>query len=567
MNSDVHPVVAALVLIMTGLAIGVWMWGSGAAARLGGPAELNVGPDGHRYVQIQNYLVEHDEEGAYLRTYDLEVMDVELFLGGFAFFSNGDILLRRGPDPRSFLDNLRAYSRETNQKSIVPEEPRNGVFRCNLESSSCERFGEEGIDFKAAYSVYIDWQTDEVYISDTTRHLLRKYSATGVELAPPVDGFEFPNQLMVHDGQLLVADTNHHVIRILEPLSSMYGDAIDRKDVVPAPAKTARQTWPSHFARVGEEWWVNNMQTGMNRGGIYVFDNDWEFLRRVALPTDADPIAILAVGDAVWVSDWNNDVVRRFSLSGEPLASLDSAGFETILAASRQERLKFTLLSYAGVGVVAFLLLGLMVRAFALSMNRNPARRSADAHEEAPQVDKTPLHLEPDGKLRKRMNRALGLAAVLMFLSVGLLMYLTSQLEKPDLLLYLMAPLAGAFTIVVLIAWVNSANWGTAVSLDGNTVTLRDHTGRQSSCPIREIRYDDTAIATQDVVVILGRPKARIYAHDAIQERLLPRLGEARKVSPIEMLKIQLQLMHPQGLIAVLAIVAVIVYAVFQLAT
>ncbi|RZV35988.1 MAG: hypothetical protein EX272_09605 [Chromatiales bacterium] len=561
-----HPAVAALVLILTGVAIGVWMWGSGAAARLGGPAELNVGPDGHSYVQIQNHLIEHDEDGTYLRTHDLEPMDVELFLGGFALFSNGDILLRRGPDPRSFLDNLRAYSRETNQNSIVPEEPRNGLFRCSLESSACERFGEEGIDFKAAYSVFIDWQTDEVYISDTTRHLLRKYSATGVELAPAVEGFEFPNQLLVHDGQLLVADTNHHVIRRLEPQSSNYGEDIDRKDVVPGAAKTARQTWPSHFARVGEEWWVNNMQTGMNRGGIYVFDQDWEYLRRVALPPDADPIAILAVGDAVWVSDWNNDVVRRFSLSGEPLASLESAGLETILTASRQERLKFTLLSYSGVGVVAFLLLALMVRAFALSMNKSPARRSADADEEASQAETAPLHFEPDQKLRRRMNRSLSLIGVLMLLAVGLVIYLTSQMGKPDVLLHLMAPFGGAVAIVMLIAWVNRANWGTSVSLDGNTVTLRDHTGRLSRSTIREIRYDDTAIATQDVVVILGRPKARVYAQDAIQERLLPRLGEARKVGPIEMLKIQVQLMHPQGLITVLAIVAMIVYAVFQVA-
>ena len=370
MNTDVHPAVAALVLILTAVAVGVWMWGSGAAARLGGPAELNIGPDGHSYVQIQNYLVEHDEAGAYLRTHDLGAMDVEVFLGGYAFFSNGDILLRRGPDPRSFMDNLRAYGRETNRNTIVPEDLSSGLFRCNLDTSACERFGEAWIDFKAAYGVFIDWQTDEVYFSDTTRHLLRKYSATGVELAPPVSGFQFPNQLMLFDGQLLVADTNHHVVRRLEPQSSTFGDDVDRKDVVPATAKTAQQTWPSHVARVGEEWWVNNTQTCKNTGGIYVFDNDWEYLRRFDLPAGADPISIVAVGDTVWVRDWNNDLVRRFSTTGEALASLESAGLETILTDSRQERLKFTLLSYSGVGLVVFLLLALLVRAFALSMNR-----------------------------------------------------------------------------------------------------------------------------------------------------------------------------------------------------
>ena len=192
MNSDVHPVVVALVLGLTAVAIAIWMWFSGAAADIGGPAELRSGPDGHHYVQIRNHLVEHDENGKYIETHDLDDLGVELFLGGFAFFSNGDILLRRGPDPRSLSDNLRAYQRKTNEKSIEPETPDSGLFRCDLATKACKRFGSTGVDFKAAHGMFIDWRNDEVYISDTTRHLLRKYSADGSELAGPVGGFKFP---------------------------------------------------------------------------------------------------------------------------------------------------------------------------------------------------------------------------------------------------------------------------------------------------------------------------------------------------------------------------------------
>jgi hypothetical protein len=370
MNSDVHPVVVAIVLLLTGVAVGVWMWGTGVAASFGGPAALAIAPDGHRFVQIQNYLVEHDAEGEYLRTHDLEELDVEQFLGGFAFFSNGDVLLRRGPDPRSTFDNLRAFGRATNRNSTVPDEPQSGLFRCELETSYCERFGENGVDFKAAYSVYIDRETDEVYISDTTRHLLRKYSSKGVELAPPVAGFKFPNDLMVHDGRLLVADTNHHVIRSVNLDTQTFGESIDRKDVVPRVAKTASQTWPSRFARVDAHWWVNNMQAGMDQGGIYVFDTDWQYVRRIELPTDADPISILAAQDMVWVSDWNNDLVRTFSPTGEFLGNLESPGLESILTSSREERRRYTFLSFGGVALIVLLFLGLLVRGFALSMNK-----------------------------------------------------------------------------------------------------------------------------------------------------------------------------------------------------
>ncbi len=361
MNTDVHPAVAALVLATTLLALALWTWASGVAASFGGPSGLQADPRGHRFVQIQSSLVEHDAEGKYVKTHDLGEMDVDVFLGGFAFFSNGDILLRRGSDPRSFIDNIRAYRRKTNANTIAPDAPGSGLFRCNLEAMACDRFGE--FDFKAAYSVFIDWQTDDVYVSDTTRHLLRKYSSDGVELAAPVGGFRFPNHLMLDDTTLLVADTNHHVIRRLESQSPRFAQDVERYDVIPAAARVAGQTWPSDFGRVGDQWWVNNMQTGMNRGGLYVFDSGWDFVHRVDLPAGADPISILPAGDEVWVSDWNNDVVRRFSAAGESLPDLESTGLEIILTQARQTRQTYTVLSYAGIALLVVMLLGLLVRA------------------------------------------------------------------------------------------------------------------------------------------------------------------------------------------------------------
>ncbi|MGB5626980.1 MAG: hypothetical protein WBM61_14695, partial [Woeseiaceae bacterium] len=259
MNFKVHPLIATLVIVLTILALGVWVWGSGEAKKIGGPAELRMGPNGHLYIQIHNQLLEHDADGVFLRQHDLGKIGVELVMGAIAFFSNGDILIRRGPDPRSLSDNVRAYQRRSNARSLAPLSAESGLFRCDLEATTCERFGSTGIDFKAAHSIFIDWQTDEVYITDTTRHVLRKYSADGEELSEPVTGFKFPNQLLMQDGQLYVADTNHHQVRILDSRPQSFGKLLKVIDVVPPDASRAGQTWPSHFARVGDEWWVNNM--------------------------------------------------------------------------------------------------------------------------------------------------------------------------------------------------------------------------------------------------------------------------------------------------------------------
>lgn len=369
MNSNVHPLVAALVIVLAFAALGVWAWGSGEAANIGGPSELRIDPDGHFYIQIQNQLIEHDSKGAFLRVHDLDDLGVELFLGSFAFFSNGDVLLRRGPDPRSLLDNIRAFQRKTNQDSLAADTPDTGMYRCDLDTKACRLFGKEAIDFKAAHGIFIDWRMNEVYIADTTRHVLRKYSEEGAVLAGPIGGFKFPNQLMLFEEMLLVADTNHHVIRMVDAGVSSFGDDQDRADVVSAEARAARQTWPSHFARVGEEWWVNNMRNNMAEGGVYIFDDNWEYLRRASLPPGADPISLVVLNDEVLVSDWYNDRVYRLSQDGELLRDFESAGLNQIVADAAETRWRFEIYKYLGVIFFGLVLGGLLVRALAVSLS------------------------------------------------------------------------------------------------------------------------------------------------------------------------------------------------------
>lgn len=369
MNAKIHPLVAALVILLTLAAIGIWVWGTGKAKAVGGPAELRLGPDGHLFIQIQNQLLEHDADGVYLRRHDLGELGVSVVLGSIAFFSNGDILLRRGPDTRSLSDNIRAYQRQTNRHTLDPETADSGLFRCNLETQRCDRFGTPGIDFKAVTSLFVDWETDEVYISDTTRHLLRKYSAEGVALAEPVAGFKFPNQLLIDNGLLYVANTNYHEVRIVDPATDAFGTEIAAIDVVPAAATYLEQTWPSHLARVGEDWWVNNMRTGMNEGGIYIFDKNWQYDRKVILPADADPIALLVFHGDVLISDWNNDRVYRVATDSVEREEFVSVGLDEVLAESAIERRQFNTYGYSGVGFFVLIIGGLLVRGFATQVS------------------------------------------------------------------------------------------------------------------------------------------------------------------------------------------------------
>lgn len=565
MNAKVHPLVVVLVMLLTFLAIGVWMWGTGEAKEFGGPAQLSMDPEGHLYVQIQNQLLEHDESGVFLVRHDLEKLGVESMLGGFGFFSDGDILLRRGSDPRTVLDNIRAYQRRTNEQSLIPGSPNTGLYRCNLETTNCEIFGSNGIDLKAAHSIFIDWRTDEVYIADTTRHLLRKYSAKGEELAGPIGGFKFPNQLLMRGEQLFVANTNYHQIRIVDPNTASFGEELGVIDVVPDAAATALQTWPSHLARVGDEWWVNNMRNGMNEGGIYVFDDSWRYDRKVPLPPNADPISLLSFGDEVLISDWNNDRVYRVSLSGEMLMDFASPGLEQVLAGFRTPRLQYKIYSYSGIALFVLVIVGLFVRGLTTTTPPEPAKKTAATVTEKFSASDETIWLEPEAKTVVKFNLAMRLAALLMIVLTVSLVFVVVLYGDIRIGAQLLLPICGLVAIFVLIARTGRVNAGTAIGLRGEKITLRDHTGRDSTCRIEDAIYDHTAIATQDMAVFLGQPQMSIYNQEVLKEKLFPRLAEAQRVSVWEMQKTLIRIRHPQGLITLLTILGIAAGSVWML--
>lgn len=555
MDAKVHPLVAALVIAAAIAAIAAWMWGSGEAKAIGGPAQLLAAPDGRVYVQMQDVLLEHDAAGRFVRRHELADIGVHTVLGGIGIFSNGDLLIRRGADDRTLLDNLRAYQRRTNLDSLTPESGDAGLFRCSLESKTCEIFGESRFDFKAAYNVYIEWTSDDVYISDTTRHLLRKYSATGDALAGPVGDFRFPNQLLLVDDRLYVADTNHHRIAVLDPATATFADELDSIDVVPGAAERAKQRWPSRLARVGSEWWVNIMRTGMNEGGIYVFDSNWRYVRRIELPRNADPIDILPVANDVLISDWNNDRVYRISASGYRVEEFESDGLTALVQESVDARRQYQVYAYLGIGLFVFVIAALLVAGLAVHMSSGRGDPRGDPkHAAAPAAIDFPdelVWLTPDPARVRKIRVGMRLAALLFLLLFATTGYLLLTQAKLLVASRLWLPVVGVTLIYALLYWAARTNYGSAIGLRGKTITLRDHRGREQTVPLADVSYDGATIAAGNMAVFLGQPIAPLYDRQSLMEHLYPRLAFGRSVSIWRMQLILLRMKHPQGIMGV----------------
>jgi hypothetical protein len=555
MNSKVHPLVVILVILLTILSIGIWTWGSGEAKKIGGPAGLRIDPRGHLFIQIRNRFLEHDTNGEFLTQHDLGQLGIENVLGAIAFFSDGDVLVRRGPDPSTFGDNVRAYQRKTNQQSIAPLTPDTGLYRCSLEDHSCRVFGNEPIDFKATHGLFIDWNTDDVYISDTTRHLLRKYSSSGEPLAEPAAGFKFPNQLVLHEGQLFVADTNHHRIRVVDPADDAFGEELDAIDVIPEIASISNQTWPTHIARIDDQWWVNNMRSAMNEGGIYIFDNDWQFRRKVELPAGADPISISPFRDGVLVSDWNNNRIYQVSKSGVVLVDFTSAGFEEILAESGQARLQYEMYSYGGIAIFILTIVGLMVRGMAstLSGEGSKARtiRPVPSNALSNQIE----WFEPDPVAVRKIETGLRIAIAVLILIDLVFAAVVVYYASLQLGLQLLLPAAFMTLIFIPIARLSRANMDTAIGVTCRELTLRDHKGRESTCPMKDVQYNDIAITTNDMAALFGKPQMPIYDPETLRSELFPKLEGAQRVSMWAMQKRLHRIKHPNGVKGILLVI------------
>lgn len=241
MDTKVHPFIVALTFLVLFAGIGLWTWGSGRAAEIGGPAHLLRAPTGNIFVQVNNQLLEHDATGRFVERHDLSLLGVDQVIGALGFFSDGDLLLRRGPVP-----GLESDAR---------------LDRCDLRGLTCTPFGSFTIDAQETFGLHIDWLTDDVFLTDTARHLLHRFDDTGRAIGEPIDGFRFPNHVLLHDDRLYIADTNRQRVTVVSADSAEFGMQLDAIDVVGRDAERTGRRWPTALERMSNgSWWVSTLR-------------------------------------------------------------------------------------------------------------------------------------------------------------------------------------------------------------------------------------------------------------------------------------------------------------------
>jgi hypothetical protein len=564
LNAKVHPAIAIVVLVLAAFAIVVKAWADGRVLELGGPAQLLRAPSGDVYIQIQNQLLQHGPQGEFKRRINLTELGVHRLIGGISFFPDGDILVRRGDDPRGFYGKLRAFARLENKHSIFSSKPGAGLARCDLDSMQCSVFGDPAIDFGATFHAFIDPEDSAIYFSDTSRHALRRYSADGREVSTVASGMRFPNQLLVQDSALFVADTNNHRIARFDLSSRQLPKESTSIDVVPGEAAARGERWPTHLVQIDGRWWVNNMRRDMRNGGIYLFDENWRFIKRLELPGGADPIAILPFGSGALITDWNNDRVYRLDAAGRLTGDFTSTGLDELLRESRERRNFYKVVSWLGIALFALVLAGLLVKGLS---QRAAGGRPQSSPQESGTIEPPAdwVWFRPDAALVGKVRRSARVALAAMAVLMAMFVVLAVAREQWFILAGLALPLAGLAAISWLMYWMVGAVLRTEIGLKGDQIALRNHRGRESRSALRHVVFSSSAIATRSQAVLLGQPHKSIYDRQQLDEQLLPHLAKATKISEWQMQLALIRLRHPSAVLLLAVLFAAIVLGGFYL--
>jgi hypothetical protein len=109
MNQNVKPLTAFLI-ILTGIClISLIFWARGESLDVGGPDQMQLDPDGNVVIHISDKLYRLTPSLELQASYDLAEMGVDDLVGDFAFFSNGDMLIRKGKYNPGLLESISRY--------------------------------------------------------------------------------------------------------------------------------------------------------------------------------------------------------------------------------------------------------------------------------------------------------------------------------------------------------------------------------------------------------------------------------------------------------------------------
>ncbi|MFW2440593.1 MAG: hypothetical protein ACN4GR_14645 [Arenicellales bacterium] len=275
-----------------------------------------------------------------------------------------------------------------------------GIIKvCDFSARNCEPLKgfKKSKLFLRSFQFTRNPKTERIYVADSSRHRLLELDAQG-ELIRVIVGPDivcFPNDPLLVDDILVIANTNHHKLlawnlkqpNFIEPTQEWLTVKKGRDDVlcpsiIETPnteyfAREKRQQGGSRAAafnnaRPGKVWpfvlsrgpkggmWVLNAGSNMQYADLLMF-NEWPSdsrPKRVYLDENIDPISILVRKNDVLLAESDRPSIIRISHDGKFIGNFGDTKFNNLMMSiSSQQKLYALTAMYAVYAVVVLLIL------------------------------------------------------------------------------------------------------------------------------------------------------------------------------------------------------------------
>ncbi|SMF53955.1 hypothetical protein SAMN02745866_03409 [Alteromonadaceae bacterium Bs31] len=494
-------------------------------------------------VKFGNNLVAFDKTNTEVAHHALSDLNIQAH-GDFDFFSNGDLLVYQLSEKPGILYKLSRFLR---LKKKTEQEPNNnnGFYRCKLQQKTCIPYNTSLPVLKSAFRLWLFRNSDNIVLADSPAFKLYLIDAKGSTITSSNDNsFRFPNQMVYVKEQLWLADTNNHRLVQLHFGEDNFAEVRNSFSVDLGGV----YKWPFQIAHDGENWWINVGDNKLANGRIIKLDHQGNLLFELSAKAArlTDPLAISFWNEALWVSDFKEPLIARFSSEGKRLSPPSSTTLEKLKSEVERQIRQGQLYSYAGMVLGALVFLFGLLAAWKLDKARTkehfnlfgPSPMEEHINQVPAAAPTNRIHWIKN-TLRKYRILATMLATGLPFIVTVASIYLLLNSNKAADILWASLPLLFFIYLICATVWFfYNKLQQQKLGVIKESICLEIKGDRKTIAKAEEIIYNERLISANGITVLIGHPRKRIFKPEELNSHIIPRLKEARKCNEWEALKL-----------------------------
>ena len=538
----------AIIAVFASLMIAKYVF-SDKALNIDFPSHMAITPQNDLAIRVGDRLYIGDQQGE-KRVVDLNKFHASAVLGGFDFFANGDLLIRKGNRERSFSDNILAFFRleppinlePTINKDLVAQGVHNSggegaLQRCSFALAKCTKLANEDFPrFFRTFWLALD-KKDRVFISDTSRHRLIGVDENLKTVFYDSYNIKFPNQLVIQDQLLWYANTNRHKLNAIEITDAGLGAPMKSFDVN-TERTNLKYRFPVAFARISSHWWVLVKDTHLEAGEIRIFNQDGTYEKSIQVPDGSDFMYILAYQNDVIALDMEKYNVVRFDTNGEQISFFNWPQLASHLSKSKQSSARYSLLSrIASLLISLFIFLAFnLIFLWLKRIYRLQPRTMLNSE----------INLRNDGiiwiplrkKLYRLIARVLFISAVFFVAALFVYLYFSGAIESSDAIAFV----GILFLLVGGVFILPSSN--TRIGVLNDVLIVVENKKRWAAVKAADVLYSPGHIMVGDISISLGSASHETFSYEKLVKHVFPLLKNARHLERAQMLERQFANQH-----------------------